>query len=114
MTIRLTHITLQAYHGVGEDERKNGNTFRVSVQVTLPDSVGVQTDVLSDTVNYQVLYDIVIEEMAIPSDLLEHVAGRIRKAIGARIPQAQRIEVTVEKKNPPLGGDIEWAGVTLS
>lgn len=113
MTISLTHIILRANHGVFPNERERGNNFRVSVQVSLPDVPAITTDQLPDTINYQVIYDTVVHEMAIPSNLLEHVAGRIANAILRVIPCAQHVVVTIEKQNPPLGGTVEWAGVTI-
>lgn len=104
---------MQAFHGVLPEEKTNGNTFRVNVSVEAADPVGIDTDRIEDTMNYQLLYDIVQREMAIPSDLLEHVAGRIRKAIIEVFPNS-KITVAVSKKNPPLGGRVAWATVELT
>ena len=41
----------------------------------------VKTDDLGKTIDYGRVYDIVAEQMAIPSNLLENVAGRILDAI---------------------------------
>ncbi|MCQ2346778.1 MAG: dihydroneopterin aldolase [Paludibacteraceae bacterium] len=112
MTIRLQDIELQAYHGVYPEEKRLGNTFLVNISLTLPDTRAVETDQLADTVNYQSVYDIVQREMAIPSDLLEHVAGRIRKAICQLVPQAV-VKIQISKKNPPLGGKVAWATIEL-
>lgn len=113
MTISLQDIRLQAFHGVFPDERKSGNLFRVDVSVTLPDSAGCDTDDVKDTINYQTIYDIVVREMAIPSALLEHVASRIKNALLSEIPGCSEAHVAVAKHNPPLGGEVEWASVSL-
>lgn len=112
MTIRLQDIEMHAFHGVLEEERRLGNTFRVNVSMSVSDVVGVQTDRIEDTINYQAVYDIVAQEMAIPSQLLEHVVYRIRRALLAQWPNAE-VRVAVSKKNPPLGGHVAWATVEI-
>lgn len=112
MIITLDNMIFFAHHGVFESERLNGNTFRVSVHIELDDTPGCTTDRVEDTLNYQQVYDIVREEMSHPSNLLEHVANRIIKRLSA-LDELSRISVCVEKQNPPLGGDVQWVGVTL-
>ena len=57
-----------------------GNTFIVDLILTAPLENAVWSDDLSDTINYATVYETVKAEMAIPSRLLEHAAGRILKA----------------------------------
>jgi dihydroneopterin aldolase len=73
----------------------------------------MQSDEVADTLNYAELYDLVKEEMAIPSKLLEHVAGRIVKGINERFPKVSSIELKITKKNPPMGADCDGAGVYI-
>jgi len=110
--IRLEDICLKAYHGVLPEEREKGNTFLVSVSLDVPKQRAVETDNLSDTINYKQVYDIVAEQMAIPSNLLEHVAGRIRQALLEAWPEAQ-VHVQIKKKNPPVGGPVAWATIEI-
>lgn len=112
MVIRLQDIELQAYHGVYPEEKQKGNLFLVNVSLAIPDTLGVKTDMLTDTIDYQSVYDIVCREMAIPSNLLEHVAGRIKENIRLLCPNAE-ITVRISKKNPPLGGKVAWATIEL-
>jgi len=110
--IRLEDICLTAYHGVLPDEREQGNMFLVTVSLTLPETHAVETDNIADTINYQYIYDVVAEQMAIPSNLLEHVAGRIRHALQQAWPEA-RVQVQIKKKNPPVGGQVAWATIEI-
>ncbi len=112
MIISLQDIELQACIGVFPKEKIKGNTFRVSVSVSLPTPKGVATDQLADTVNYQTLYDVVKEEMSHPADLIEHVAGQIQAHLLRLYAQAE-VHVRISKKNPPLGGQVAWATVEL-
>ena len=112
MVIRLEDIQFTAYHGVYPEEREKGNTFLVSVSLTMPDNQAVVTDDLQDTVDYQRVYALVAQEMAIPSLLLEHVAGRIRNVLHKTYPYAE-VHVQVKKKKPPVGGQVAWATIEL-
>lgn len=114
MIIRLKDVDFFAYHGVFPEEKSKGNTFRVNLSVELPENtLGCSTDSINDTLNYQVLYDIVANEMTTTSDLLENVAMRIKNTIISRFPTISNVRVAVAKKNPPLGGNVAWAEVEL-
>ena len=71
----------------------------------------METDNVADTLNYAQLLKIVKREMAVPSNLLEHVAGRIGKTVFHEFPQAEAIDLTVTKLNPPMGADCAGASV---
>ena len=102
-----------AYHGVLEQERRVGNTFVVDLTLTAPLEKVVQSDQLEDTINYAEVYELTKQEMNIPSQLLEHVAGRICRALRHHFPQIEQIEIRVSKLNPPFGGDVHSASVLL-
>lgn len=112
--IELLGLEFYAYHGVYEEERDKGNTFIVNLAVTGDFEKAVQDDQLAGTVDYEALYSLVKDEMAIPSNLLEHVVGRIRSAIRAKFEKIKSIEISVEKMNPPIGGNLKSTRVTLS
>jgi dihydroneopterin aldolase len=111
--IELKKMIFHAYHGVMEQERKVGNTFVVDLKLQLDLSEAIQSDNLEDTVNYAAIFELVKKEMAIPSNLLEHIAGRIIKKIKQNFPQITAIEIRLAKINPPVGGEIEAAAVIL-
>ena len=71
------------------------------------------SDDVADTLNYAQLLDIVKREMACPSNLLEHVVGRIGNAIFKEFPQAASVDLTLTKLNPPMGADSAGAGVSV-
>ena len=73
----------------------------------------IQTDELDSTLDYSAVYKIVAEQMAIPSNLLENVTGRIRDAIEEAFPELEEFEITVAKLAPPVGGPADCARVTL-
>lgn len=111
--IILKAMRFYAYHGVAPQERKVGNTFMVDLELTAPLEAAVESDRLEDTINYAEVYATVRQEMQIPSQLLEHAAGRIVKSLHHRFPQLEAVEITLSKLNPPFGGDLESASVSL-
>ena len=90
-----------------------GADFLVSVRVGVAFEKAMQTDDVEDTLNYAELYRLVEREMAIPSKLLEHVAGRIVKALEKDFPEITSIDLKLTKLNPPMGADCEGAGVEI-
>lgn len=112
-SIELRAMTFYAYHGVAPQETRVGNTFVVDLKVTAPLEKAIWSDELSDTINYAAVYGIVKAEMAIPSKLLEHVAGRVLKVLKASFPQITAVELVLSKLNPPFGGDIHSASIIL-
>ena len=118
MRITSSHIILQdmrfyAYHGVLPQERIVGGEYTVSVEVETDVTDAIATDDVEQTLNYAALYEVVKHEMLIPSNLLEHVAARIGKAVMDNFPQVQALDLTVTKQNPPMGADCQGAGVKL-
>ena len=71
------------------------------------------SDSLEDTVDYVALNRIVMEEMAIRSKLLEHVAHRIITRVFKEVPAVSRIVLAISKLNPPIGGDVEAVTIEM-
>ena len=111
--IELEGMEFHAFHGVLEHEKIEGNLFIVDFKGEVDMSKAAESDLLEDTLNYALIYDAVAKEMATPSELLEHVAGRIQRAIAAEFPQFERFSVRVSKHNPPVEGPVEWSRVTI-
>jgi len=111
--IVLREVRFYARHGVMPQERKVGGDFTVSLRVGVDLTRPVASDDVADTLNYATLYEVVKREMAIPSQLLEHVAGRIGQAVFNTFPRVISIDLTLTKLNPPMGADSAGAGVEL-
>ena len=111
--IFLSNARFYAFHGVMLQETKVGGEFLVDLRVGYPIADAMQSDEVADTLNYAELYQLVKREMEIPSNLLEHVAGRIARAIGEQFPKVSSIHLKITKKNPPMGADCDGAGVEL-
>ena len=111
--IKLKNIRTYSYHGCLIEEGKIGSDYTVNLEVKTDLRKSSTSDDLKDTVDYVLLNRIVVEEMAIRSDLLEHVARRIITRIFEEIPEVSRIIVAVSKLNPPIGGDVEAVTIEM-
>ena len=111
--IELHDMHFYAYHGVMEQERHVGNNFvlQLTAWVDVPHSL--VTDKLEHTVSYAEIYDVIAEEMAIPSKLLEHVVGRIGQHLFKAFPRLDRISLSLSKVKPPFPGEVSEAAFTL-
>lgn len=111
--ILLENIRFFAYHGVAPQEMTVGNEFVVSLRLKTDIARAMESDDVADTVNYAEIHQAVKEEMDIPSKLLEHVAGRIVRRLFNDFPTIESIDLKLSKRNPPMGADIETAGVEV-
>ena len=111
--IYLKNVRFHAYHGVLQQERIVGNDYVVNLVVDYDFTSAMKTDELSATINYAELYEIIKEEMAIPSKLLEHVVGRIGKRVFSECSAIRQIQLAITKENPPFGADCDGAGVEV-
>ena len=111
--IFLDNVRFFAYHGVGEQEREVGNEFIISLRLKVDITLAAETDNVTHTVSYADVYENVKAEMEIPSALLEHVCGRIVKRLFRTFPAIEGIELKLSKRNPPMGADVDAAGVEV-
>ena len=111
--IEIEGMEFFAYHGHFAVEQVVGNRFIVNVTLGTDCAKAAITDNLEDTLNYQIVYQVVSEEMKIKSRLLEHVAGRILDRLYEKFGDIINAKIKISKLNPPMGGQIEKVSVTL-
>ena len=102
-----------AYHGVLPQEQEVGQEFVVSVRCGVDIGAAMEHDMVEVTLDYGVLYRLVAQEMAVKSQLVEHLAGRIAHKVFGTFPQVTSLDLTITKKNPPIEGDCAVAGVEV-
>lgn len=111
LEIVLDSMEFYAYHGFYKQEQELGNKYTLDLKVTLDPPVNYID--INATVDYQILYNVVKEEMGKSFKLLETIADNISKEIFIKFPYIFSVEVSVAKHNPPLGGICNKAKVTL-
>lgn len=112
-TIQVNNIKVYTNHGCLVEEEKIGSEYRVDIEVKANLSKSAQTDKLADTVDYVHLNKIAKEEMAIRSELLEHVAQRMLDRVFNEIELVDYAKVSVAKINPPIGGNVQEVVIIL-
>lgn len=112
--IVLAGMRFHACHGAFEQERQTGAAYDVRIEVTTDFSRALLSDRLEDTVNYADIYQLVSNVMQTPSALLEHVAGRILRAVFKSFPQVDAIHLRLLKEHPPIpSSDCQAGGVDI-
>lgn len=112
--IEVEGLRIWARHGVAPQERIVGNEFDVSVSLVYPPALkAVETDSVGDTLNYATLIDIIRQEMSVPSDLLEHIAGRIKDAILSKYADVASGRICIAKLAPPVSAQLTAARFIL-
>ena len=109
----MNEARFHAYHGVLPQEQEVGQDFLVSVRCGLNVTAAMEHDMVEVTLDYGQLYRLIEREMAKPSQLVEHVAGRIGRAVFETFPDLTSLDLSITKLNPPIGGDCAGAGVEL-
>jgi 7,8-dihydroneopterin aldolase/epimerase/oxygenase len=112
--IELIGLEFFAYHGVYAEEQEAGNDFIVNLTVEGDFDRAVQDDLLEGTIDYEMLYAVVKDEMQIKSKLLEHVAGRILNRIVSGHPEIKEISIAIDKLNPPIDGVCQATRVSIT
>lgn len=111
--VALEGLEFHAFHGVYPHERESGNFFEVDIAVETDFSKAAAHDELAGTVNYELLFRIVKEEMDRPSKLLESVAQKIVSHVMSEIPEVLQVEIKISKLNPPIGGKCRKSTVAI-
>lgn len=112
--IEINSLRCHSFHGVMAQERKVGNMFEVTVHLRYPADDAVASDRLDGTINYAEVCGVIQEVMSQPSDLLEHVCGRLRCHITGRWPRIEGGRIRITKPAPPIPGvSLDSVAVTL-
>jgi dihydroneopterin aldolase len=111
--IKLKNVRTYSYHGCLAEEGIIGSDYSVDLEIKADLRESAVSDDLKDTVDYVHLNTIIVEEMAIRSHLLEHVAQRIIDRVLKEIQTISHIKLGVSKLNPPIGGDVESVTIEM-
>lgn len=112
-TVEVTGIDVFAYHGCMQEEAKLGGKFIVDVEISTDFMKAAETDQLIDTIDYVRVREIVVEEMAIRSKLIEHVGYRILKRFRQEFKMMDKAWIKVRKINPPINGTVKEVAIVL-
>lgn len=112
--ILVEGIKLYAYHGCMEEEGKIGGNYIVDVILETDFLEAAETDDLTKTIDYVVVYNIVKKQMAIRSLLIEHVGKRIITELKKELRGLLKVDLKITKLNPPMNGDVHSVSIIIS
>jgi dihydroneopterin aldolase len=113
--IVLTGIHGFGYHGLFEQERKDGQDFFVDLTLTVDLNAASQSDAIADTVNYAEITDLVVEEISSnPVNLIEKLAARIAERVLNQHPKVDSATVTVHKPQAPVAAQLKDIAVVVT
>jgi dihydroneopterin aldolase len=111
--IKLDGMQFYAHHGFYDEEQTIGGLYTINLQFSVDFERAEYSDSLSDTVNYEKVYELVKTRFEKPCRLLEHAGGEILKALTLQFETIKDIELEIYKHNPPLGGEVKGVSVIL-
>ena len=110
-TVFIHDIIISGTHGANEQERQNPQRFVVSVKFQIDTTKAVQSDNLTDTVDYAHARDIVQEVIEDDShNLIETLAEIIARRV-LEDPRVRSVTVTIKK---PEVFDSGIPGITIT
>jgi len=111
--ISIEGMEFFAYHGCFKEEAIIGTKFRIDLFLETDTTKAEVSDELSDTINYQTVYELVKEEMNNRSKLLEYVGRRILNRLQQEFPKLDHARIKIRKLNPPLGGKMDFVSLEI-
>jgi len=113
LTIELQGILLHGYHGVLDEERRDGQRFLVDVELDLEHEGAGRTDAIEDAIDYRRVVARVREISDARSyNLLEAFSAAIADALLDDFP-AHAVRVRVRKPDVVLDPPVEFAAVSI-
>ncbi len=98
--IAVEGIQVHAYHGVYKNEKEKGNLYIVDLYMKTDMEKAADSDQLEDTLDYFQAYKKVIEIMATPVHLLEHLCKKLGNEMMESFEELNSIRIRVSKVSP--------------
>lgn len=107
--IRIKNASFYGYHGVSSEEQNVGSKFEADVDIYTDFLDAAKNDDLSKTIDYYDVYSF-INQFAVRRKyyLIESLAYEIAEELLKKYDRINKIVVRVRKKNPPVGGVVDW------
>ena len=114
-TIHIKGLRLFAYHGVGAEEKRDGQTFVLDMTLKADLSRARRSDDLEDTVNYAAVCQTVREAFTAQSfDLIERAAQQVVDAVLDGYPQVEEITLVLKKPEAPILEEFDSVAVEVT
>ena len=112
--IGLEGLKVHGSIGVYESEKQNGNLLGIDLWVYGDLQPAIHSDNIEDSINYELLEKVAMEEIQKGNHLLEPVAYEILNRIFKEIPSTEKARIELRKLSPPLNNPCEASAVKIS
>lgn len=107
----VSDVRFHAYHGVTEEERKNGHPVSLDVEADVEEDA-CRSDDVADTVDYGDLSHVAVSVLTRePHHTLERALDVAGRELMFRFPRIQRLVIRLAKLDPPIESSAREAGV---
>lgn len=114
MRIFVQNLEFDGFHGVYEEERRDGRRFQVDLAVDLASSLAPRDDKLAHTIDYRDLATIILEVGTQEQyHLVERMGDEILTRIFTRFTAVSAAELTIRKFATGVPGEPSAVGVRL-
>ena len=111
--IRLKNIQLFGFHGVGVDEKKNGQKFEIDVEVDVDLETAIKTDDIYETSDYSAIYDKIVNVFFSKKySLIETLASNIASSLTEEFLLIS-CKIAIRKPNAPIKGILDTVEVEV-
>lgn len=112
--ICLTGLSFYGYTGCFDFEKQNGQTFLVDLTLCFSELRAARTDILSDTVHYGEVFEVVKDIVENGRfNLIEYMAGRIVSDLLDKFSEIEAVETVVSKPDAPVEGVFQAMSVRI-
>ncbi len=112
--IQLRDLRFLANHGVLKEEKTLGQRFDIDIDLYLNLTQAGLTDVLTETINYAEIYELIENEVTGKCyDLIEKLCYRLVCLVLSYDVRIQEAQVTVKKPQAPIKGHFDCAAVII-
>ena len=112
--IKISNLKIFAYHGVFDEEKKNGQDFYVNAKLYLNLHTPGKSDDLRDSLNYgevcHFMTDIFTEKSF---DLIEAACENLCQRLLLEYERLEAVELELQKPHAPIGLPFENVSVTM-
>ncbi len=112
--IIISDLEIYAYHGVNEEEKRDGQRFIISTELYLSLEKPSRTDCLDDTVSYAKVIKLIKSVFTKAKyDLIEKAAGVVGDAILEEFGAIQSLKILLKKPDAPINADFDYVAVEI-
>lgn len=112
--IRIEGLEIYGYHGVFEEEKRQGQTFVINCEMKTDFTRAAREDALDYSTDYGNVCLFLREKFTIKSyDLIEAVAVNTAEALLIKFPGIKEISLEVKKPEAPIPMKFQWVSVCV-